>query len=62
LVDFLVKRSKELAGEAYAEQTSENEAPPAHPLEVDPATGSDPDGGVVESLDEYRSPKRSNGH
>lgn len=62
LVDFLVKRSKELAGEAYAEQTSANETPLARPVEVDPATDSDVDGGVVESLDEYRPPKRSNGH
>jgi nitrate/nitrite transport system ATP-binding protein len=62
LVEFLVRRSRELAGEALAEQTSEETTPLARPKEVDPARDAVADGGVVTELEQYRPSKLGNGH
>jgi nitrate/nitrite transport system ATP-binding protein len=60
LVEFLVTRSRELAGEALAEQTAEQQAPPARPMEIDPAGKMAPSA-VVDEAEPYRAPVSGRG-
>jgi len=60
LVEFLVRRSKEMAGEIRAERGTDGEIPLARPLDIDPAHDAKAGRGGIDDLEQYRASKLGN--